>query len=104
MFAIIDDRGRQHLVEEGQKVYIDRYEGEPGTQIVFDRVLLVGGRDGGASVGQPVVSGAQVTAEVVAQKKGPKIHVQTYKRRKNYKRHIGHRQQMTEVTIKSITA
>lgn len=104
MFAIIDDRGRQHLVEEGQNVYIDRYEGEPGAVVVFDRVLLLGGGDAGPTIGQPAVAGASVTAEVVAQKKGPKIHVQTYKKRKNYKRHMGHRQQMTEVTIKSIKA
>lgn len=102
MFAIIDDRGRQHLVEEGQKLFIDHYEAEPGAELVFDRVLLVGGTEASAKVGQPAVSGAKVTAKVVSQKKGPKIHVQVYKRRKNYKRHMGHRQQMTEISIESI--
>ena len=102
MFAIIDDRGRRHIVEEGQKIYIDRHEAEPGAEIVFDRVLLIGGGEGAPTIGQPAVSGASVTAEIVAQKKGPKIHVQTYKSARDYRRHIGHRQQMTEVTIKSI--
>ena len=103
MFAIIDDRGRQHLVEQGQKVFIDLHEAEPGSEIVFDRVLMVGGTEADPKVGAPTVGGASVTAKVLAHKKGPKIHVQVYKRRKNYKRHMGHRQQMTEVSIESIS-
>lgn len=103
MFAIVDDRGRQHLVEQGQTLYIDRSEAAPGDEIVFDRVLLVGGTDAGPKIGRPLVEGAKVTAKVVDQKKGPKIHVQVYKRRKNYKRHTGHRQQYTQVTIESIS-
>jgi large subunit ribosomal protein L21 len=102
MFAIISDRGRQHLVKQGDKIFIDRMEAEPGSKITFDRVLMLGG-EGSPRIGQPTLAGVSVSAEVVAHKRGPKIHVQTYKRRKNYKRHIGHRQDMTEISVTTIT-
>lgn len=104
MFAIFDDRGRQHLAEAGQKLYIDLHEAEPGSEIVFERVLLVGGGEKGPTVGKPVVAGARVKASVVGHTKGPKIHVQVYKRRKNYKRHMGHRQHYTQIEVKAIEA
>jgi large subunit ribosomal protein L21 len=104
MYAIIDDRGRQHFVEQGKKILIDLHEAEPGSTIEFDRVLMIGGVDAGASIGRPTVAGAKVTAVVARRLKMPKIHVLTYKRRKNFKRKVGHRQQMTEIEIQSIQA
>lgn len=102
MYAIIEDRGRQHLVEEGKKVVLDLHEAEPGATIEFDRVLMIGGVEAGPDIGQPTIAGAKVTAQVSRHLKGEKIHVRVYKRRKNFKRHVGHRQQYTEVEIKSI--
>ena len=102
MCAVISDRGRQHCVEEGQTVLLDRCDVEPGQEIELDRVLLLGGGQAGPLVGQPTVPDAKVVASVVRNLRTKKIHVQTYKRRKNYRRHKGHRQQMTEVKIDRI--
>lgn len=104
MYAVIDDRGSQHLVREGEKVHIDfRRDLEPGSSIEFDRVLLVGGDGvGGATVGRPVVAGAKVVASVVSHFKDKKLHIGYYRRRKNFRRHTGHRQPLTEIVIQQI--
>lgn len=100
MYAIIQDGGRQHRVEEGQKLTIDYREGEDQT-LVFDQVLACG--EGAAlKVGRPTVAGATVTAEVVGVVAGPKLVVQKLRRRKNSRRKTGHRQLHTEVTITKI--
>ncbi len=100
MYAIIQDGGRQHRVEEGQRLTIDYREGEDKT-IVFDEVVACG-EGAGLKVGQPLVPGAKVTAEVVAVVPGPKLVVQKLRRRKNSRRKTGHRQLHTEVKITSI--
>jgi large subunit ribosomal protein L21 len=101
MYAIIEDSGRQLRVEEGQTVQVDLREGEPGSELVFDRVLLVGGGKE-VQVGKPLVDGARVTAEVVGTAKGPKLEVVQVRRRKNSRRHIGHRQKYLTVRVKRI--
>lgn len=98
MYAIIEDSGRQLRVEEGQTVQVDLREAEPGTEVVFDRVLLVGGGKD-VRVGRPVVDGARVTAEVLGDSKGPKLEVVQVRRRKNSRRHIGHRQKFLTVRV-----
>ena len=105
MFAVIVDGNRQHRVQEGSFLSVD-YRGvevEAGASITFDRVLLASG--GGSSlVGSPTISGASVVAEVViATEKGPKLEIQRLRKRKNSRRHTGHRQKYTRVRIKSIT-
>jgi large subunit ribosomal protein L21 len=102
MYAIIADGGRQYKVEEGQELEIDLRDVKAGDEITFDRVLTISG-DEGVKVGQPVVEGASVTAEVIAEIKGEKIHVQKFRRRKNSKRRTGHRQRYTKVRVSSIT-
>ena len=102
MYAVFSDRSKQYLVQEGQQVEIDLLEQEPGASIEFDRVLLLGGRDGGPVVGQPTVAGVKVLADVVEHYKEKKIHIQVYKKRKNFRRHQGHRQPMTRIKIKQI--
>lgn len=102
MYAIVADSGKQFYVEEGQKVVVDLKEVEPGQAFEFDQVLLVGGGTSGAIVGKPTVAGAKVVGEVVGGVRGPKLHVGFYKRRKNYRRHRGHRQDSTEILIKQI--
>lgn len=102
MYAIISDRGRQHFVSQGQKVAIDLCDAEPGQTLEFDRVLLLGGLESGPLVGRPTVEGAKVLAQVLRGYRTKKIHVQTYKRRKNYRRHRGHRQWMTEIQVQRI--
>lgn len=104
MYAIICDGGRQYKVTEGLFLDIDyRETAESGDAIEFDRVLAVGGDDG-LKLGQPTLSGAKVSAEVVGLEKGPKLFVQKFRRRKNYDVRTGHRQKYTRVVIKSIQA
>ena len=103
MYAIIADGGRQYRVEEGQLLVVDYRDVESGSEIRFDRVLAVSG-DAGVKIGTPMVTGATVTAEVIGPEHGPKLTVQKFRRRKNYRRRTGHRQIHTRVKIRSITA
>ena len=104
MFAVIENGSRQHKVEEGQMLSIDfRSDLKAGDSVTFDRVLAAGSDDASA-IGQPVLEGATVAAEVViAEEKGPKLEIQKIRRRKNSRRHTGHRQKYTAVKITSIT-
>ena len=76
----------------------------PGESITFDRVLAIGGEGETARIGQPVVAGASVTAEVLGPTQGPKLFVQKFRRRKNSRRRTGHRQLHTQVKIGQILA
>lgn len=103
MFAVIEDGSRQYRVQKGDVLLVDyRDDVQDGQVIEFDKVLLANG--GGSSVvGQPVISGAKVTAEVViAHFKGVKLEIQTFHRRNASKRHTGHRQKYTRVKITEI--
>ena len=103
MFAVFESGGKQHRVTEGDVVRLERLSGDPGQSVEFDRVLLVSeGED--VTVGMPYVDGGKVTAEVVEQGRGAKIRVVKFKRRKNYLRRAGHRQDYTEVRITGINA
>jgi large subunit ribosomal protein L21 len=103
MYAIISEGGRQLKVEEGQQVDIDYRELSPGDQVRFDRILAY--RDGDTfRVGQPVLEGMHVTAEVVSAVQGPKLVIQKARRRKTYRRKTGHRQLYTRVKISKIEA
>lgn len=100
MYAVIEDSGRQFKVTGGDILNIDRpFAGE--TTVTFDRVLLVAG-EGAPHIGAPLVVGATVTADVLGEKKGPKIDIQKYNRRKGYHRKIGHRQQYLQVRVTGI--
>jgi large subunit ribosomal protein L21 len=102
MYAIFSDRGKQICAKPGEKVLIDLQSAEPGSEIEFDQVLMIGGEEATVTVGKPVVSGAKVVASVIGHVRGKKIEVGTYKRRKNFKRKKGHRQDYTQVKIKDI--
>ena len=104
MFAIVEAGGRQEKVQPGAVVVVDRLEVEPGAEITFDKVLLVGNEDGSFVAGSPYVAGASVTGVVEAQKKAKKIVVFKMKRRKGYKRTQGHRTLQTHVRVKSINS
>jgi len=102
MYAIIADGGRQFRVEEGQELDIDYREAvTTGEELQFDRVLAIAGADG-LELGQPVLDGARVTAEVLGMQQGPKIYIQKLRRRKNYRPRTGHRQLFTRVRISKI--
>ncbi len=103
MYAIIADSGRQIKVEEGQELDIDFRDASAGDKLTFDQVLAVSGKDG-FQVGKPMVTGASVTAEVLGAAQGPKISVRKIRRRKNSRRHTGHRSVYTRVKISKIKA
>ena len=101
MYAIIEDGGRQHKVTSGDRVQIDRMFTDGEKTVTFDRILLVAG-EGEPRIGQPIVAGATVTADVLGPVKGPKVRTVKYKRRKGFHKTIGHRQKYTEVRITAI--
>jgi len=101
MYAIIEDGGRQYKVEEGQELEIDYREISTGEQLTFDRVLAVRGEEG-LRLGQPMLAGASVTAEVLGVRQGPKLFVQKFRRRKTFRKRFGHRQLLTRVKIGKI--
>jgi large subunit ribosomal protein L21 len=100
-YAIIRTGGRQFRVEEGDTVDVDLLDVEPGKTATFGDVLLFAdGKD--VTHGNPLVSGAKVTAEVLEQRKDKKVVAFKYKRRKGYHRTVGHRRKLTRVKIKTI--
>jgi large subunit ribosomal protein L21 len=101
MYAIIEEGGKQFKVTSGDTINVDRAPEGDAKTLTFDRVLFVGG-EGQPKVGAPVVSGATVTADVIGPVKGPKVMTVKYKRRKGYRKTIGHRQQYTAVKITGI--
>ena len=103
MYAVIQTGGKQYRVEPGKTVVVEKLVGDKGTQVVFDQVLLVSSGDGGSvTVGKPTVTGAKVTGEIVEQTRGEKLVVFKFRRRKNYVRRNGHRQDVTVVKVASI--
>ncbi len=103
MYAIFEDGSHQFRVREGDRLIVDRREGEPGTELVFPKVLLVAG-DGAPVIGAPVVEGAKVVAKIVEQFRDKKIIIQKFRRRKNMRRRNGHRQPHTRIQITSVVA
>jgi large subunit ribosomal protein L21 len=101
MYAVISDRGKQYLVRPGERVRLDLREEAPGTKLVFDRVLFVGGDDG-VRAGTPTVGAATVEATVVGEVKAKKIIVFKKKRRKGTQRKQGHRARYTDVVVDRI--
>jgi len=100
-YAIIKTGGRQFRVAEGDIIDVDLLDAEPGKTATFGDVLLFA--DGKhVTHGNPLISGAKVTAEVLEQRKDKKVVAFKYKRRKGYHRTVGHRRKLTRVKIKSI--
>ena len=102
MYAVIKSGGKQHRVVEGETLKLEKIEVETGGTIVFDEVLLVGEGDS-VKIGEPVVAGAKVTAEVIDQARHKKVNIIKFKRRKHHMKRAGHRQWYTEVKITGLT-
>lgn len=102
MFAVIESGGKQHRVQEGDVLRLEKLEADTGASVTFDRVMLVGEGDD-VTVGTPVVAGSAVTAEVLAHGRGDKITIIKFKRRQDYHRKQGHRQSYTEVRVTGIS-
>lgn len=103
MYAVIVSGGKQYRVSEGQTLKLEKIEAETGASIDFEKVLLVADGDN-VNIGQPVVAGAKVSAEIVAQGRHKKVKIMKFKRRKHHMKQMGHRQWFTEVKITGIKA
>jgi large subunit ribosomal protein L21 len=101
MYAVIETGGKQYRVEPGKNVRVETLPGEPGESVVFDKVLAVAA-DGSELRAGEALSGAQVKGTIKAHGRGDKVLVFKFKRKKQYKRTIGHRQNYTEVRIDEI--
>ncbi len=103
MYAVVRTGGKQVRVTPGYAVRVEKLPGAVGESIELDQVLLVGG-EGETRVGTPLVEGVKVVGTITDQGRGPKIIVFKMKRRKGYRRKMGHRQDYTEIRVDAIEA
>jgi large subunit ribosomal protein L21 len=101
MFAIVKTGGKQYRVAPGDQIVVERLQGDVGAEISLDYVLAIGDGESGA-IGRPTLADAWVRARIVQQPRGTKIIVFKKKRRKNYRRKHGHRQELTVLRIEEI--
>lgn len=101
MYAIFRSGGKQFRAEQGATIRVPSLAAEPGDTIKFEEILL-GSGEGDFKIGAPLLKGAAITAEVVGHGKGDKIIIFKHKRRKNYRRKLGHRQKYTEIRVNEI--
>ena len=97
MFAVIETGGKQYKVAANDVILVEKLPGAAGDTITFDRVLMVGDK-----IGAPLVAGATVTAKVIEQGRGDKVIVFKKRRRQNYRRKNGHRQDLTVLRVTGI--
>jgi large subunit ribosomal protein L21 len=102
MYAVIKTGGKQYRVAANDVLEIEKLDGDAGSTLEFTDVLMVGEGES-VTIGTPLVAGAKVTAELVAQTRGPKLIAFKKRRRKNSRRKKGHRQDLTRVRITDIT-
>ena len=103
MYAVFKTGGKQYRASTGDVLKVEKIEAEKGATLELDQVLMVGeGED--VKIGTPYLEGGKVTATVIDQGRGKKIKVVKFKRRKNYRRQMGHRQYFTQIEITGIDA
>jgi large subunit ribosomal protein L21 len=102
MYAVVRTGGKQHRVEAGERVKVEKLEGDVGADVALEDVLFVAG-EGEPRIGQPTLSGVKVMAKIVAQGRGEKVRVFKRRKRKGFHKTIGHRQPYTEIQITGIT-
>ena len=102
MYAVIERGGKQHRVEPGEVLRLEKLDASEGETVNFDKVMMIGEGEN-IQIGTPFVDGGAVTAEVVSHGRGDKITIIKMRRRKHYRRQAGHRQYFTEVKIKDIS-
>ena len=103
MYAIVDINGIQTKVTPDLVLDVPLMTGEPGSKLTFDKVLLVGNGEK-ISVGRPSIKGASVAIEILEHLRGPKLRIFKFKRRRDYRRRKGHRDELTRVRVTAITA
>ena len=97
MYAVIESGGKQHKVEEGEVLQLEKLDAAAGDKVKFDKILLVG-EGKSVKIGMPYVEGGQVEAKVLKQGRGDKVKIIKFNRRKHFKKQQGHRQFFTEGT------
>jgi len=102
MYAVFASGGKQHRVEVGSLIDIEKLDNAVGETVTFPSVLAIAGEDGQLQTGTPYLENMSVTGEVVQQGRAKKIIVFKSKRRKSYKRKLGHRQSFTRIKITAI--
>ncbi len=100
MYAVIKTGGKQYRVAQGDKIFVEKLEGNVGDAVSFDQVLFLGGES--MKLGKPLVSGAKVEGKILEQGRGEKVIIFKFRRRKNYRRKTGHRQPFTTVQVTGI--
>ncbi|MBM3785625.1 MAG: 50S ribosomal protein L21 [Acidobacteria bacterium] len=100
MYAVIETGGKQYRVSPGATLRVEKLAGEPGSDVTFDKVLAVVSDAGEVSTG----GSAKVSAKIDRHDRDEKVIVFKFKRKKQYKRTIGHRQHYTQVTVTGIDA
>ena len=101
MYAVIETGGKQYRVSEGDVIYVEKLDLEQDAEVVFDKVLLIGGDDS-VKVGAPMIDGAAVSGKVIKNGKAKKVIVFKMKPKKGYRKKQGHRQPYTKVEIGKI--
>jgi large subunit ribosomal protein L21 len=102
MYAMVEIKGKQYRAEEGDLLKVDKFDAETGEVVELDSVLMVSS-DSDVKIGEPYIDGAKIKATVEGHGKDKKIVVLKFKRRKNYKRKKGHRQQYSLLRVKEIS-
>ena len=103
MYAIVNINGIQTKVTPDEVLSVARLSGEPGAKLTFDQVLLVSDGDK-IAVGKPYLKGASLTAEVIEHLRGPKLRIFKFKRRREYRRRRGYRDELTRIRVSAISA
>ena len=101
MYAVIKSGGKQHKVAEGEVITIEKIDAEEGSNIEFSEVLAVN-KEGNLQVGKPLLEGAKVVGKVINHIKAPKVTIIKMKRRQDWRKKQGHRQNLSKIEIKSI--
>ena len=101
MYAIIETGGKQYPVVPGKDILVELLQGDEGSSVEFTNVVAVS-QDGGEFLVGDAVKSAKVTGTIASQERAKKVHVLKFKRRKHYRRHIGHRQNYTRIKIGEI--
>lgn len=100
-FVVLNIKNSQEMVSVGDVISVAKVEGEPGSKVTFDEVLL-SSIDGKTEIGMPSLKGLKVEAEIVEHHRGEKIHTRTYKAKSRIRRHVGNRQDLTKIKILNI--
>jgi large subunit ribosomal protein L21 len=103
MYAVIKTGGKQYRVIPGERLKVEKLDGEVGSNVTLDQVLVVADGEN-VTIGSPIIQGATVNAKVLSHGRGDKVMIFKFRRRKHYRKTQGHRQSYTEIQIENIAA